>query len=380
MAKCFLTTLILMMHVMLSASDIKMTLAFSKEFNTDNLQITLDDGGVNVPLQVVFKNNTGVLKATIKSTYASLLIFYAGAGKQLSGRQFLIDSSAEYIKFEKSFQENPLSNYRLKNVYVFYKSPEMKALENFGKMEYEAMIKASDEYALVANDSTLAALIRTGRTNALKNLEYIKLHGNNYWYFWFFCSDIVGRLQKTHQLELYEIFNTAFPEKFKNSYEGQNTKKLLIGSIGFKHGDPVPDFSEKDIYGNPVSAQMNRGKYMLICFWATWCSPCVEEIPFLKKLRSQYRKEDLEIISISVDRDSLALIKGIEKYQMNWTHVLSANTNLKMLFGNKPIPGVYLVSPAGTLQFSNWTDGDHGIIEKILKENIAGASGEKNSR
>ena len=62
-----------------------------------------------------------------------------------------------------------------------------------------------------------------------------------------------------------------------------------------------PDFNHRDIDGRPVSAADFEGKALLINFWATWCAPCVEEMPMLSGLQQEWSSRGLQVIGIALD-------------------------------------------------------------------------------
>ena len=66
-------------------------------------------------------------------------------------------------------------------------------------------------------------------------------------------------------------------------------------------GKPAPSFTLEDLNGKKVSLSDYRGKAVLLNFWATWCGPCKIEIPWLIKLRDQYKDQGFEILGISAD-------------------------------------------------------------------------------
>lgn len=69
----------------------------------------------------------------------------------------------------------------------------------------------------------------------------------------------------------------------------------------------------------PLDWSKYKGKVVLIEFWATWCGPCLQEIPNLKAVYEKYRDKGFEIVGISVDEDLNALEKGLEKLKFPWT-------------------------------------------------------------
>lgn len=66
---------------------------------------------------------------------------------------------------------------------------------------------------------------------------------------------------------------------------------------------PMPDTAFSDVNGAPVSLKDFRGKTVLVNLWATWCAPCVKEMPTLAELQRTYANEDFVVVAISVDKD-----------------------------------------------------------------------------
>ena len=77
----------------------------------------------------------------------------------------------------------------------------------------------------------------------------------------------------------------------------QPTKHVAAGEIG----SSLPDFSVKDLQGQPLSSADLRGKVVLVDFWATWCQPCKKEMPGYQKLVDEYRSRGFVVIGFKFD-------------------------------------------------------------------------------
>jgi thiol-disulfide isomerase/thioredoxin len=98
--------------------------------------------------------------------------------------------------------------------------------------------------------------------------------------------------------EVYKNFmatatNTAYKEEVEEIYD--NYKNMTSNALS-------PDFTYTDVNGKTVSLKELRGKYVYIDVWATWCTPCKAEIPFLTKLEEDYHGKNIYFISLSVDK------------------------------------------------------------------------------
>ena len=99
-----------------------------------------------------------------------------------------------------------------------------------------------------------------------------------------------------------------------------NQKKLETAP-----GRQYMEFSQTDQFGNVISSKDVMAtpgvKYVLIDFWASWCGPCMREVPFLKETYSKYFGKGFQILGVSLDRTRDAWQKAIVDNQMNWIHV-----------------------------------------------------------
>ena len=86
-------------------------------------------------------------------------------------------------------------------------------------------------------------------------------------------------------------------------------------------GAMIPKLSDKNPVGETISFAEVKGKYTLIDFWASWCRPCILQIPDLKAAHEAYRDEGFEILGVSLDTEASKWAEAIEKYALDWPHL-----------------------------------------------------------
>jgi len=126
-------------------------------------------------------------------------------------------------------------------------------------------------------------------------------------------------------------------------------KKIRAGLV---KGAAFPDFEEKDLAGKPLSIAGLKGKVVLIDFWATWCGPCVAELPNVLAAYEKHHAAGFEIIGISLDKDRQKLDTFIKQKNMTWPQFFDGNgweNKLSQKYGINSIPATYLLDQQGKI-------------------------------
>ena len=147
---------------------------------------------------------------------------------------------------------------------------------------------------------------------------------------------------------------------------------FLFFSISlFSISGPAIDFEAVDINGKNIKLKEFKGKIVLLDFWATWCSPCVKEIPNLKKIYSKYKDEDFEIISIALERKPKEhALKFVADKKMNWVHIIDKDKGREIATDYKIryIPTMYIINKKGEIIESSLRGEKLGEkIDELLK-------------
>ncbi len=130
-------------------------------------------------------------------------------------------------------------------------------------------------------------------------------------------------MDSVYHLIISELSNEKYIEKITDKYN--KLKKIEKGNIS-------PSFKFEDINGSLVSLEDLKGKLVYIDIWATWCMPCVKEIPSLKEMEEHFKGKDIYFVSICKD-DS----------KENW----------KKMVDKKELGGIQLFAPESDIPFFN---------------------------
>ncbi len=165
-------------------------------------------------------------------------------------------------------------------------------------------------------------------------------------------QDVMYEKTAAEVQELIEGFSPAMQEHpTMVEIKDYVAKKLLT-----EPGQSYVDFSQPTAGGEPLSLSSVIGnpanKYVLLDFWASWCGPCMGEVPALKETYAAYHDKGFEIFGVSLDNDKERWMGAVEKNGMNWIHVsdLQGWQNAAAAeYGVRSIPANFLIDSEGKI-------------------------------
>lgn len=163
------------------------------------------------------------------------------------------------------------------------------------------------------------------------------------------------------------LFNALMPE-VRASRVGMMCDTELQKLERLTAGRYIPDFLLQAKDGKTLKLRDVKGKFILLDFWASWCIPCRQETPLLKRLYDRYHAKGLEIICLSLDTDKDAWERAISIDKMDhWIHI-PMDREIRIFFeAIKFIPQKLLMDVEGKIIWSSLEDNDIGWEETMLQ-------------
>ncbi|MGB8066057.1 MAG: TlpA disulfide reductase family protein [Candidatus Sulfotelmatobacter sp.] len=131
---------------------------------------------------------------------------------------------------------------------------------------------------------------------------------------------------------------------------------LLIGLSGCysgsrppRIGSNAPDFTVQDS-DRTVSLDNFRGQVVVLNFWATWCPPCVEEMPSLVEMQRRMKAKGVTVVAVSVDVDQNAYHQFLKDHNVNLLTVRDPNEKTSNLYGTFKFPETYVIDRKGIMR------------------------------
>lgn len=124
---------------------------------------------------------------------------------------------------------------------------------------------------------------------------------------------------------------------------------LLAALLLAAGGAAAQGFVFKDMQGQAQRLSDYRGKWVLVNFWATWCPPCLEEIPDLVALHEAHMKSDLVVIGVALESTRESVVQFVAKKHVSYPVVLGDYELAEQVGEVNALPTSYLFDPAGKL-------------------------------
>ena len=136
-------------------------------------------------------------------------------------------------------------------------------------------------------------------------------------------------------------------------------------------GNSAPDFTLTDIDGKKLSLSDYKGKVVLLDFWATWCTPCGEEIPHFVEMQQKYGSQGFQVVGISMDDDAKPVRDFYQKYKMNYPVAVGDDKLAQNFGGVMGLPVNIVIDREGRIVTKYLGATDTSVFDKAVEDLLA---------
>lgn len=313
-----------------------------------------------------------------------------------NGEQVLL---SELVCLKQGIEKLHLKNNTSNDEKLFIEKSDLPFMREL--KDYQAGIKPIIDSLIVADrdfrisqDTNASEDVRQIKLSVLDSLKkelvnrkihYVKANASSFIGMYFFRNEVVRDLSVNITLSadsLMSIYQT-FPATEKGSRIG----KLVLSEIEKKKSlglfSPAPDFSIKTVNNELFKLTDYRGSLVLICFWDTYCAPCIKSLPVLHEIDSLFSGKGFQMISISIDRDMKRWKGSLGRFKPTWRQACDLQEyrsdpakSLAGLYRIQYIPQYFLMDKNGVIIYHNDLSKDDsrysvlkGLIATRLRDN-----------
>jgi peroxiredoxin len=287
--------------------------------------------------------------------------------------QFLLENRditiTIYSSARNAIDSCTFANAPIQEQYMQLKKKQKPAnaliIQQYRKMD-TAMAKADSAEKQKMNDELMTLF----RKEKQVTVQYIKENPDNYLSLYELSYFIAGGAMK-YPDSLNNLLQGLSPN-LQQQPEALALLKRIRQAKATAVGQPAQWTTLSTDQNKPLALTDYKGKYVLLDFWASWCVPCIQNLPEVKELYNKYHKENFDIVGVSLDDDKSKWIEAIKKHNLPWIQASDLKgwkNAVAALYDIRSIPQYILVGPDGKIiANSNYIDQIKQQLEKTLKQ------------
>jgi peroxiredoxin len=150
---------------------------------------------------------------------------------------------------------------------------------------------------------------------------------------------------------------------------------VSVGGTGATQVAPLaarsaPDFTLRSAEGPAVRLQEQRGRVVMVNFWATWCGPCRQEMPHLNRLYGRYRDAGFTLLGVNIDEDQGKAVSLASRLGLQFPVLLDTDKKVSRLYDLSTMPSTVLIDRDGRVRYVHlgYREGYETTYDKQIRE------------
>ena len=190
--------------------------------------------------------------------------------------------------------------------------------------------------------------------------------------YWFLAEEVISGFESgSEAFALAQRKWEDFQQINPHPEYTEAVQAVLDKVLKLQPGQPAPEFTLDDLDGQPVSLSQFKGQVVLLDFWASWCGPCISDLPDLRRIKEKTTTLPVVFLNVSIDTDEAAWREAIDKHEIKGVHVRTNGfgSDIAKSYQVTGIPSYYLVDSQGLIlenPIIRDTDEIVATIEKSL--------------
>lgn len=325
----------------------KVHISFPKDIPANKISVVYDRGDGERKIDRKLKENSIDITDTLISSYSIIIVdFKDHAGKTIFINKFLVNDVNSKITYSinqpkgKKSDSSYIDLIDVKLDKVLNLKKDEDKYEKFvtnEKKDLQAFVNKNNKKLDLLDSITVKKYFEKMYILNKKTYDFIVQNPSNYSSFLLFKNNLMFSNFETETLN--KLFYSAFSKTLINGDEVQKVSDYFKAR-SLKIGSRAPVFKSLDLNGDSID--INEKENILLVFWATWCKPCMEELPAVIKIRKDFSEDKLKIIAVSLDKNTELIKTTINKFNIKWINIKGTDQIINKYVVNG-IPAIFLI-------------------------------------